>query len=281
MRQVSTHPARRVRLARRARARARGGRRAGGGAGERRAPTRQGHDAQPVPRRGPQPGDRGARLPAPLPSCTLGANQSIWNTVVATDFPARAKVLAKEIDEQRADDRRPAGGRALAQRPGQRRQGRDDRSSTTSSRCCSRAAARGDDYKVAVVQQEADIESPAGDAAVPAGRARTGACTMRDVILVRNDLPTSIVSYSNPQSANYANAHRRRRAGSTYGRHRVQARLDVDRRQAERPPTTRFVEHAPRVGLERLPRRRRRLELVGASAPARCYDASRRSSPAT
>ena len=43
------------------------------------------------------------------------------------NFPARAKVLAKEIDNDDPVHRRPAGGCALAQRPGQRRQGRDDR----------------------------------------------------------------------------------------------------------------------------------------------------------
>src|SRR6186997_1621493 len=36
---------------------------------------------------------------SPAPFCTFDANQTIWNQVVATNFPARAKLLAREIDD--------------------------------------------------------------------------------------------------------------------------------------------------------------------------------------
>ena len=76
-------------------------------------------------------------------------------------------------------------------------------------------AARGNKYTAAVTQQEADIESPAGTG--PTFSDLTDRrLTMRDVILVRTDLPKGQVSFSNPQSGQYAN-YIHVATGSSYG----------------------------------------------------------------
>lgn len=140
----------------------------------------------------------------PQPYCTLDANQTIWNAVVATDFPARAKVLAKEIDD---DDPYLVGLQEVALWRNGPVNGYKDATTVDYdflASLLSELAARGNKYKAAVVQQEADIETPAGTAPYYAD-ARDRRLTMRDVILVRTDLPKGRFSVSNPQSANYAN----------------------------------------------------------------------------
>lgn len=141
----------------------------------------------------------------PQPYCTLDANQGIWNQVVATDFPARAKVLAKEIDD---DDPYIVGLQEVALWRSGPVNGFKDAATVEYDFLASlqsELAARGNKYAVAVVQQEADIESPAGSAGVGYADARDRRLTMRDAILVRTDLPKGRFSVSNPQSANYAN----------------------------------------------------------------------------
>lgn len=138
----------------------------------------------------------GALTCTPQPNCALAANLSVWNQVVATNFPERAKRLAKEIDD---NDPYIIGLQEVALW----RSGPIDlqKNATTVDydflqTLLSELSARGTKYKAAVVQQEADIESPAADG-------KDHRLTMRDVILVRTDLPKLIVSFSNPQSANY------------------------------------------------------------------------------
>ena len=140
----------------------------------------------------------------PQPYCLLAANQGIWNKVVATDFPARAKKLAKEIDD---NDPYMVGLQEVALWRSGPVDGVKDATTVQYDFLASllnELAARGNHYKAAVVQQEADIESPSASPPTFAD-ATDRRLTMRDVILVRTDLPKSIVSFDNAQSANYAN----------------------------------------------------------------------------
>lgn len=134
----------------------------------------------------------------------LATNQGIWNHVVATNFPARAKVLAKEIDN--SDPYIVALQEVALWRSGPVNGVKD---ATTVdydflASLLSELSARGTKYKAAVVQQEADIESPSGTPPTFAD-AKDRRLTMRDVILVRTDLPSALVSFTNPQSGNYTN----------------------------------------------------------------------------
>lgn len=168
---------------------------------------------------------------SPAPTCTLDANQGIWNAVVATNFPARAKALAKEVDQNEPDI--IALQEVALWRSGPVNGVKDattvqyDFLATLLKELC--------DYKVAVVQEEADIESPAGSAPYYQDAADRR-LTMRDVILVRKG-----VRYTNPQSANYANVINVP-TGSTYGNivfKRGWASIDVNLNGG---PTTRFVD---------------------------------------
>lgn len=123
----------------------------------------------------------------PAPVCALATNQGIWNQVVATNFPERAKVLAKEIDN---DDPYILGLQEVALW----RSGPVDgvKNATTVeydflATLLSELSARGNKYKAIVTQEEADIESPAGCPPTFAD-ATDRRLTMRDVILVRTDL---------------------------------------------------------------------------------------------
>ena len=124
----------------------------------------------------------------PQPFCLLAANQGIWNAVVATDFPARAKKLAKEIDD---DDPYIVGLQEVALW----RSGPIDNAKNATTveydfltSLLNELKARGNKYTASVVQQEADIESPSASPPYFAdGRDRR--LTMRDVILTRTDLP--------------------------------------------------------------------------------------------
>jgi hypothetical protein len=137
----------------------------------------------------------------PQPGCTLAANQIVWNQVVATNFPARAKLLAREIDD---DDPWVVGLQEVALWRSGPVNGVKDAATDEYDFLqilLSEISARGLKYKVQVVQQEADVESPAGTSLADAKDRRL---TMRDVILVRTDLPKVLISFSNPQSSNYA-----------------------------------------------------------------------------
>lgn len=144
----------------------------------------------------------GALTCTPQPYCLFAANQGIWNQVVSTDFPARAKRLAKEIDDH---DPYIVGLQEVALWRSGGFNGVKDAATVEYDfleSLMSELAARGTKYKVAVVQQEADIESPAGSPPT-FGDLTDRRLTMRDVILVRKDLPKLLVSFSNPQSGNY------------------------------------------------------------------------------
>ena len=168
---------------------------------------------------------------SPAPYCTLDANQGIWNAVVATNFPARAKTLAKEIHQNEPD---VIGLQEVALWRSGPVNGVKDATTVEYDFLKTLLKAIGDDYEVAVVQEEADIESPAGSAPYYQD-ATDRRLTMRDVILVRED-----VGYTNPQSANYANVIDQP-TGSTYGNivfKRGWTSIDV---RLNGSPTTRFV----------------------------------------
>jgi hypothetical protein len=145
----------------------------------------------------------------------LATNQGIWNHVVATNFPARAKRLAKEIDD---DDPYIVALQEVALWRSGPVNGVKDATVVDYdflASLLSELSARGTHYKAIVTQQEADIESPSGTPPTFAD-ARDRRLTMRDVILVRTDLPSALVSFSNPQSGNYAN-YISLPTGTTYG----------------------------------------------------------------
>lgn len=133
----------------------------------------------------------------------LATNQGIWNQVVQTNFPERAKRLAKEIDDH---DPYIVGLQEVALWRSGPVDGQANNATTVEydflASLMSELAARGTKYQAAVVQQEADLESPSGTPPTFAD-ARDRRLTMRDVILVRKDLPKFLVSFSNPQSGNY------------------------------------------------------------------------------
>jgi hypothetical protein len=152
----------------------------------------------------------------PAPYCTLSANQVIWNQVVATNFPARAKRLAKEIDD--SDPYIVALQEVALWRSGPVNfikdagtnlppAGTDSVDYDFLKILTTELANRHLKYKAIVTQEEADIESPSGTYALGYADQRDRRLTMRDVILVRTDLPKSVVSFTNPQSANYDPSH--------------------------------------------------------------------------
>jgi len=143
---------------------------------------------------------QGAIPPASCPGAIASANQTVWNQVQATNFPARAKLLAHEIDD---DDPYVVGLQEVAMwRSGPiNTQGVPDATSVDVdflSTLLAELNARGNKYTASVVKQEADIEGPALDG-------KDHRLTMRDVILTRTDLPPGRVSFSNPQSGSYTN----------------------------------------------------------------------------
>ena len=140
----------------------------------------------------------------PYPYCFFQTNADIWAAVGATNFPARAKLLAHEIDD---DDPYAVGLQEVALwRSGPFNLTKDAATVQYDflQTLLSELAARGNHYSPIVVQQEADVESPAGTFAAGFLDLTDRRLTMRDVILVRTDLPKGRVSFSNPQSGNYA-----------------------------------------------------------------------------
>jgi endonuclease/exonuclease/phosphatase family metal-dependent hydrolase len=135
----------------------------------------------------------------------LAADASIFTAVHQTDFPARAKVLAREI--KNADPDLIGLQEAALWRQGQ--VGVLDGGPATPATevvfdflasLRSELAALGDPYSVVRVQQEADIEAPAGS---PYNRDIR--LTMRDVILAKASLPANELSVQSTNSANFSN----------------------------------------------------------------------------
>ena len=135
----------------------------------------------------------------------LAADASIFTAVHATDFPSRAKVLAREIKDADPD-------LIGLQEAALWRQGQvgvlDGGPGTPATEVVfdflaslqSELAALGDPYNVVRVQQEADIEAPAGS---PYNRDIR--LTMRDVILAKASLPANELSVQSTSSANFSN----------------------------------------------------------------------------
>lgn len=145
-------------------------------------------------------GDPSGIPPALCETFIKNANQTVWNQVQATNFPARAKLLAHEIDD---DDPYVVGLQevALWRSDPTNAQGVPDATTVDVdflSTLLAELNARGNKYTASVVKQEADIEGPANDG-------KDHRLTMRDVILTRTDLPPGRVSFSNPQSGSYTN----------------------------------------------------------------------------
>ena len=155
-------------------------------------PDGQGDEPEPVPGRGPRPGDQRARHVCGA----IDAGGQILNDVDASNFPERAKLLAAG-DHQ---TRRPTSSGCRRSRSGaSRRTPTSPATPATEVRydflqpLLDELAARGANYKVAVVQDEFDQELPADrdgsdatqDTSFPlCGADEDGRLTMRDAILV-------------------------------------------------------------------------------------------------
>jgi hypothetical protein len=137
----------------------------------------------------------------------LSANACTYQRVVKTDFPTRAKALAKEVDV--ADPLLIGLQEVAIWRTGALN---SPTPATTVEyefldTLLAELAARGLNYAPVVIQQEFEFESPAGvcqSTGYVVGK--DVRLTMRDVILARTDIPKFLFKTSNPQSANYSNA---------------------------------------------------------------------------
>jgi hypothetical protein len=138
--------------------------------------------------------------PADCPTRALLANAAAWAQVQATDFPARAKTLASEIDD--ADPLLIGLQEVALWRSGPF----DPFAPATTVKydflaiLLTELNARGLHYAPVSQQQEGDLEAPMG---LPP-TIRDIRLTLRDVILARTDLPRALFSVSNPLGANYA-----------------------------------------------------------------------------
>lgn len=128
------------------------------------------------------------------PAQFAAANQEVWNTVVKTDFPARAKLLAKEIAQTRPD---LVGLQEVALwRTGPANDPAPSTAVVYDYLALLRAEIRkrGLKYKVGSLQNEADVE----------GQTQTNGdvrLTMRDVVLVKRRKGLKITGKG---GANYA-----------------------------------------------------------------------------
>ena len=153
--------------------------------------------------RGSQSGARGARLSVTPQPCLhlVRRTRAIWNQVVATNFPARAKVLAKEIDN---DDPYIIGLQEVALWRSGPINGVKD-ATVVEYDFLDDPAARARRRAAPSTRRRSSSRRPTSRARPQPTCEGSPASTMRDVILVRTDLPKALVSFSNPQSGNYAN----------------------------------------------------------------------------
>lgn len=136
----------------------------------------------------------------------LSTNACTYQRVVKTDFPTRAKALAKEIDK---DDPVLIGLQEVAMwRTGALGNPADATNVTYDFLVSLQAElnARGLHYAPVTTQQEFDFESPASVCSSGFAVLQDIRLTMRDVILARTDIPKILFKTSNPQSGNYSNA---------------------------------------------------------------------------
>ena len=159
--------------------------------------------------------DLGPAINAPDTCGAIDAGGQILNDVDASDFPARAKLLAQEIKKSKAD---LVGLQELAL---WRVQEDSDFSATDATEVrydflqllLDELKAAGSEYTVAVVQDEFDQELPADtdnsnatqDASFPlCGADIDGRLTMRDAIIVKKG---SKVKVSNPEMGHFTNRY--------------------------------------------------------------------------
>ena len=131
----------------------------------------------------------------------------IWRNMQETNFNARAKVLADEIVARKPDlvglQEAALWRRDTAGAPDGPASPAEEVVYDFVFQLRAELRERGTKYKVAVSQQEMDLEIPLDfvDDGTPAGTAYDGRLTMRDVILVR---ATDRLKVKNAQGANYA-----------------------------------------------------------------------------
>jgi endonuclease/exonuclease/phosphatase family metal-dependent hydrolase len=160
--------------------------------------------------------DLGPALASPTQAAFFEANGGIVRQVEATNFPVRAKGLAKEILENEPDlvglqevalwrEAPPSVGPILSGKPSAETVKYD-----FLALLLAQLNKKGTKYKAVVVQDEFDFEAPADANGVPgdgppgaialANTEVNGRLTMRDVILAR---VSKDVKTSNPQSGNF------------------------------------------------------------------------------
>ena len=136
--------------------------------------------------------DLTAALAAQTPTQLAFAGQEIWNNVIVTEFPNRAKLLADEIDGAKPD---LVGLQEVALWRGDFAPPYQDGPATPATTVSYdflqllmselNAGKEGPEYRVVRQQKQADIESPL---AIPGGAfPGDGRLTMRDVVLKRTD----------------------------------------------------------------------------------------------
>ena len=161
--------------------------------------------------------------------------QELWNQIRFTNFPARAKLLAKEVKRTKPDLIGLQEVATWRRSPN----GVKDGSATPSTQVVydflktlnAALKAEGLKYRVAIAQQEADIEAPTQQYDVR--------LSMRDVILVRTGKGAPKLTAK--RGRQFQGRHRR--AGADRGGHQ-QARLDLGRGLAEGPQVP-VREHPP------------------------------------
>lgn len=135
--------------------------------------------------------DLSGALAAGTPTELAIAAQEIWNDVQTTDFPNRAKLLAKEIKSSKAD---LVGLQEVALWRGDDISPAQDGPTTPATTVkydfldllMKQLKKQGADYKVVRQQKEADIEAPLSGGTptpTPGGDPGDGRLTMRDVVL--------------------------------------------------------------------------------------------------
>jgi endonuclease/exonuclease/phosphatase family metal-dependent hydrolase len=195
--------------------------------------------------------------PAQCQAGILSANAAVWAQVQATDFPARAKLLAKEIDDS---DPYLVGLQEVALwKTAPLTGGSETVAYDFLQSLQAELAARGLKYAVVSRQQEADLQAPAG-----APYFVNAHLTMRDVILARTDLAPGRFSVSNDQHGNYATKiSLTNPLGGTIDFLRGWTSVDVS---IARKPAVRFV-NTHLESFNTFVRQGQAAELVGAGGP--------------